>query len=387
MQQRITDQKSARSSELFILTLFSAAVIFLSSCGGPKNDAANDETKEDKQELKTNEKQVRKIKPEGPKPAWAPDITEEMQTVIEAHDSLGPKPLNTLSAVQARKQPSPADAAMAVINKYEIQIPTPKVDTTGQSIPVKGGSIHARVYTPQTGKDSYPIIVYYHGGGWVIATIDTYNASAQALAEQAEAVVVAVEYRKGPEHKYPTAHADAFAAYKWTLANAATIKGDTSKVALVGESAGGNLAIAVSMMARDAKIKLPDHQVAIYPIADNNTASESYVKYAEAKPLNKAGMEWFFKQYLANASQGSKSNIALVKADLANLPSTTIIGAEIDPLQSEGKLLADKLEAAKVPTTYKLYSGVTHEFFGMALVVPEAKDAQELVVKEIKKAF
>ncbi len=387
MQHKITNQKSDRNARLFILPLFAAAGIFLSSCGGPKSDAANEEKKEDKQEIKAIEKEVRKIAPVGPKPAWAPDITEEMQAIIEAHDSLGPKPLPTISAAEARKQPSAADAAMAVMNKYAIQMPAPKVDTTAQSILVKGGKIHARIYTPKTGKSSYPIIVYYHGGGWVIATIDTYNASAQALAEQAEAVVVAVEYRKAPEHKYPTAHEDAFAAYKWTLANAATIKGDTSKVAVVGESAGGNLAIAVSIMARDAKIKLPDHQVAIYPIADINMSSESYVKYAEAKPLNKAGMEWFFKQYLTNASQGAKTNISLVKANLANLPPTTIIGAEIDPLQSEGKLLADKFEAAKVSTTYKLYNGVAHEFFGMALIIPEAKDAQELVVKEIKKAF
>ncbi|RDC58857.1 Arylacetamide deacetylase-like [Adhaeribacter pallidiroseus] len=117
-------------------------------------------------------------------------------------------------------------------------MPPAQVDTTGKSIPVAGGSIHARVYTPQTGPGPFPVIVYYHGGGWVIANLDTYNASAQGLAEQAGAVVISVAYRQGPEHKFPTAHNDSYAAYEWVLRNATSLKGDPKRVALVGESAG-----------------------------------------------------------------------------------------------------------------------------------------------------
>lgn len=358
----------------------------LSSCS-PEKKEAQEEKKEAKQELKAVEKQARKIEPRGEEPAWGKGITNEMLAVIEALDSLGPKPLPTLTAKEARMQPTPADAAMAIMDKYDIPMPTPRVDTTGKSIAVSDGQIHARIYTPQTGKAMYPVIVYYHGGGWVIATIDTYNASAQALAEQSEAIVVAVEYRKAPEFKFNTAHQDAFTAYEWTLENAASFKGDAARVAVVGESAGGNMAIAVSMMARDAKIMLPLHQVAVYPVADYTFKSESYSTYAEAKPLNKAGMEWFFKNYLKSAAQGSKSPISLLKANLTGLPPTTIIGAEIDPLQTEGKLLADRLEEAKVSTTYKLYKGVTHEFFGMGLILPEAKDAQGVVAKALRDAF
>ena len=140
--------------------------------------------------------------------------------------------------------------------------------------------------------------MYYHGGGWVIATNDTYAASAQALCEQVGAVVVSVEYRKGPEHKFPTAHDDAFAAYQYVLKNAASMKGDPNKVAVVGESAGGGLACAVSMMARDSKVALPKYQVLVYPIAGYDMNTPSYQNNTETAPLNKAGMAWFFKNYL-----------------------------------------------------------------------------------------
>ena len=157
--------------------------------------------------------------------------------------------------------------------------------------------------------------------------------------------------------------------------------------ALVGESAGGNLATNVSMMARDKKIQMPLYQVLVYPIANNDMNNESYVKYADAKPLNKPMMAWFVKNYLTTTAQSADPRISLVKANLAGLPKTLIIAAEIDPLQTEGKLLVEKLKAAGVETNYELYNGVTHEFFGMAAVVPQAKDAQMLVSKKIKTAF
>lgn len=340
---------------------------------------------------KKNESKVdaySKITPKGPKPTWGPTITPQMQTVIETLDSISPIPLQTLSPQQARMQKSPADAAMQVMRNYGIVLPAPNVDTVGKEIPVSGGAtIHARIYTPKTGKAIYPVIVYYHGGGWVIATIDTYNASAQALAEQTDAIVVSVEYRKGPEFTFPTAHKDAFDAYKWSIQNAATFKGDSTKMAVVGESAGGNLAINTSIMARDNGIRKPLYQLAVYPIANSDFNSDSYNKYAAAKPLNKALMQWFFIYYLNTPTEITDKRISLVNANLAGLPPTSIIGAEIDPLQTEGKLLADKLQAAGVNTSYKLYTGVTHEFFGMAAVVPEAKAAQALAAGQLKNAL
>ena len=329
-----------------------------------------------------------KITPKGAKPAWGSTITPQMQTVIEALDSISPTPLQTLTPQQARMQKSPADAAMQVMKNFGIAMPAMKVDTVGKEIPVSDGvSIHARIYTPKSGKAVYPVIVYYHGGGWVIATIDTYNASAQALAEQTDAIVVSVEYRKGPEFKFPTAHNDAFDAYKWSIQNASSFKGDSTKMALVGESAGGNLAINTSIKARDMGIRKPLFQLAVYPIANTDFNSVSYNKYADAKPLNKPLMQWFFIYYLNTPTEITDPRISLVNANLAGLPPTSIIGAEIDPLQTEGKLLADKLQAAGVNTSYKLYTGVTHEFFGMASVIPEAKAAQALAATQLINAF
>lgn len=327
------------------------------------------------------------LKPAGAAPEWGKDIKPEMQVVIEKLAALGGKPTETLDAPTARMQPTPTDAVMAVMQEHNIPIPPALCDTVGMEIPVMGGSTHIRVYTPKQGRAPFPVIVYYHGGGWVIADINVYSASAQGLCEQVGAVVVSIEYPKGPEKKFPAAHNTAFEAYQWVLKNAGSLKGDSSKIALVGESAGGNLAANVSIMARDKKLQLPLYEVLVYPIANNDMNSESYLKYAGAKPLNKAMMAWFIKNALLSEAQASDPRISLVKANLAGLPKTLIIGAELDPLQSEGKLLADKLKEAKVDTDYQLYYGVTHEFFGMAAVVPQAKDAQALAVKKLKTAF
>ena len=323
--------------------------------------------------------------PKGPRPAWGPSLTNEMQVIMEKLASYGAPPIETLTPQEARKNPTPTTAVLDLVKENNIPMPPPVADTMGKDIPVAGGSIHARIYTPK-GAGPFPVIVYYHGGGWVIADLDTYDASARGLAEQANAVVVSVHYRQAPEFKFPTAHNDAFAAYQWVWKNLQSLKGD-SMVAVVGESAGGNLAANVSIMARDKKLPLPVRQVLIYPVASDDMNSESYVKNAAAKPLNKPMMEWFAKTYLPSMASASDPRIALVKANLKGLPPTTIITAEIDPLQSDGMLLRDKLKDAGVEVNYKNYVGVTHEFYGMAILVPEAKDAQALVAADLKASF
>ncbi len=329
----------------------------------------------------------KRIQPSQPKPEWGPDIAPQMQAVIETLDTIAPHPIHTLTPAEARMQPSFADAVKRVMQNFHVPAPTPQADTVGQDINVQGGMIHLRIYTPKTGKTHYPVVVYYHGGGWVIATIDTYNASAQALAEKTDAIVVAVEYRKGPEFKFPTAHNDAFTAYKWALQNAAGFKGDSTRVALAGESAGGNLAIAVSIMARDSGVKIPVYAVSIFPVASKDPNTPSKLQYINSRPLGTPDIPWFAKYYLNSPADLSSPLIDLVNANLAGLPPTTIIGAELDPLQSEGKTLAEKLQAAGVSVNYKLYQGVTHEFFGMGSVVPQARDAENMAASDLRKAF
>ncbi|AIZ64924.1 lipase [Hymenobacter sp. DG25B] len=325
------------------------------------------------------------VKPTGPPPAWAPNIAPEMLAVIEKLDSLsGPTPPHKLTPAQVRKAPSFKDALQAVMTKYNIPMTHTGVDTMSQMVQA---GVKVRIYTPRGATGTLPVIVYYHGGGWVIANLDTYDASARALAAKTNAIVVSVAYRQAPEHKFPTAHNDSFAAYQWVLKNAASFKGDPNRVAVAGESAGGNLAAAVSMMARDKGVQMPKYEVLVFPIAGYDVNTPSYKEHVMSKPLNKPFMEWFFKYYLRSAADGKNPMINLVDANLKGLPPTTIIGAGIDPLMSEGKTLADKLEAAGVSVNYKLYPNVTHEFFGMDAVVPQAREAQDLAASDLKAAL
>lgn len=327
------------------------------------------------------------VKPTGNPPEWGKSIKPEMQAVIEKLASYGDKPIETLTPEEARKNHTPTDAVMDLVKENNIAMPAAKVDTTGTDINVTGGKIHLRMYTPKSGNGPFPVIVYYHGGGFVIADLDVYNASAQGLAEQTGSVVVSVAYRLAPENKFPTAHNDAFEAYQWVVKNATNIKGDPKKIAVAGESAGGNLAANVSIMARDKKITLPVHQLLVYPIAQSDMNTKSYTQYAQAKPLNKPMMAWFTKHYLNNMNEAKDPRISLVNANLNGLPPTTIITAQIDPLNEDGKMLADKLAAAGVKVQSKNYDGVTHEFFGMAVIVPQAKEAQAYAAEQLKAAF
>jgi acetyl esterase len=311
----------------------------------------------------------------------------QMQAVLDQLAALHPKPITALSAPAARKQPSPADAVKALLTKQgKSTAPMPVGNVENRMIPGPSGQIPVRIYTPK-GSGPFPVVVYYHGGGWVIANLNTYDASPRAIVNMANAVVVSSHYRQGPEHKFPAAHQDAFAAYRWVLENAKSLNGDSSKVAVMGESAGGNLAAAVSMMARDSSVQLPVYQVLVYPIAGSDVNTPSYRENATAKPLNKPMMQWFFQKYLRSPADGKSPLIDLVHADLQALPAATVITAQIDPLRSEGKELADRLEEAGVEVDYQNYDGVTHEFFGMGAVVNEAKLAEQQAATGLKKGF
>ena len=328
------------------------------------------------------------IKPEGPKPKWAPDIDDQMWAVVEQLGSYGIPPLPTLTADQAREAPTFRDAANDILRKFNISPKPANVKISHKVIPNgTGQGLLARIYTPTKGSGPYPVIVYYHGGGWVIAGLDTYESSAAALAEKSEAIVVSVAYRQAPEHQFPAAHEDAFAAYQWARDNAASFHGNPEKVATAGESAGGNLAVAVALMAKEADIKLPLHVLSVYPIADGDVESPTYEKYADAAPLNKPLMVWFFDNYVPDWKSETYPHISLVEADLSGLPSTTIVNAEIDPLRAEGEELAQQLDAAGVMVTRKVYDDVTHEFFGLDAILEQAEHAQNFAAQALRQAF
>ncbi len=330
-----------------------------------------------------------KIEPAGPKPDWAPTIDPQMQTVIEEFMAYENPKVSEMTAFHFRNAKLPAEAVASLLKKTGMQPMEPKVDISHRTLPVgpeKG--VLVRIYKPlnSSGK-ALPVIVYYHGGGWVIADLDTYEASAIALASQVNAIVVSVAYRQAPEHKFPAAHDDSFAAYKWVVENTAEIGGDPERIATAGESAGGNLAVAVALMGKDQGVKLPVHILSVYPIADGDVKSPTYEKYAKAVPLNKGLMEWFFDKYLPGWKGKEEKLIGLIDADLSGLPATTIINAEIDPLQHEGGVLEEKLKETGIDVKREVYSGVTHEFFGMAAVLEQAVQAQKFAADRLKQSF
>jgi acetyl esterase len=318
---------------------------------------------------------------------------KDMLTVLKKLSELGAKPIESRSVAEARAQPTPADAVKAVLKDRGKDpmalMAAMKVSKKDVAYPTAGGTQPIRLYTPEgAGAEKLPVIVYYHGGGFVIADIETYEASAMALAKKSGAIVASVEYRRAPEHKFPAAHQDAFAAYQWVLANAGQFGGDPARVAVAGESAGGNLAANVAIMARDQKVQQPVHMLIVYPVAGADMSTPSYIANQNAMPLSKGAMGWFVDKVLATPEDAKSPMLNLTTmTDLKGLPSATVITDSIDPLMSEGKMLADKLKAAGVTTTYRNYEGVTHEFFGMGLVVPEAEAAEELAAHGLKAAF
>ncbi len=314
--------------------------------------------------------------------------TAEMQAVLDALKALGAKPIHTQTVQQVRAQPTPADAVAAVMKDKAIK-PGPEADIASRDMMIKGaaGDIPARIYTPP-GKGPFPVIVYFHGGGWVIANIDTYDASARSLALGAKAVVVSSHYRQGPENVFPAAHNDAYSAYVWAVENSSKLNGDAARIAVAGESAGANLAVNVAIMARDNKITMPIYQLLVYPIAGNDMSTPSYVENANAAPLGKADMAWFVKYAFAKMEDSTDTRVNLVaRTDLTGLPPATLITAQIDPLRSEGQAFGQALLTAGVPIEIANYDGVTHEFFGMGAVVPEAKQAMDLATKNLRTAF
>ena len=318
----------------------------------------------------------------------APD--PQMKAVLQSLAELKPKPIEKLSPAEARKEPGPPDAVKRTLKKQGKAItPEPVAKVVDTTVPSPGGTIPVRVYTPAgAGAEPLPVIVYYHGGGWVIAGINAYDASCRALANAANAVVVSIGYRYAPENRFPAAHEDSYAALQYVMNNAETMGGDKTRVAVAGESAGGNLATAVCLMARDRKGKMPVHQLLVYPITDTRMNTPSYEMNKNAKPLNKPMMAWFFKHTIRKPSDKNSPYLAVLRnPNVCGLPPATVITAEIDPLLSESKAYADKLRKAGVPVRYKNYAGVTHEFFGMVAVIDKAKDAVAFAAESLKEGF
>ena len=261
-------------------------------------------------------------------------------------------------------------------------------DVTDIEIQGAAGPLAARVYNPKLAHGPAPAVLYFHGGGWVTGTLDSYDASDRALAQDTGAIVVSVAYRLAPEARFPAAQDDADASYRWLLDNAAGIGADPKRIALAGESAGGNLAIDTAIWARDKGLPAPLHQLLVYPVVGTDLTTQSYNETVNAVPLNRAAIEWYVSHTIRGAPdlQDPRLNVIGV-ANLHGLPPTTIVSAQIDPLRSEGEALAQKLQGLGVPVEQRTYPGVTHEFFGMGATVVQAREAEDFAAMRLNAAF
>lgn len=314
-------------------------------------------------------------------PAAAPD----MQSVLNGLGKLGARPIHSLTPAQARAQPSPADAVAVVLRQRGMSTaPDPSVVTREVAYGPDKEQI-VRIYTPAAHtRGLLPTVVYYHGGGWVIANLDVYDSTPRMLAKKLNAMVVSVEYRHAPEYKFPAQHDDAVAAYRYTLANAAKWGGDVRRLAFVGESAGGNLAINTAIAARMQRLPMPRHIVSVYPIANSSMTLPSRRMAANAKPLSTPDLPWFGYYYTRTPADLQDPRINLVKADLRGLPPVTIVSAQIDPLLSDGLTLTTALRRAGVAVEQRTFPGMTHEFFGMGAVVRGALAANDYAVARLR---
>ena len=315
---------------------------------------------------------------------------QDMLGVLTAYADLKPRPLEKADPSTARRNPTLADAVNAVL-KARARSTDPESRVVGvksRDITVEGaaGELPARVYAP-VGAGSYPVVLYFHGGGWVAGDINAFDDGARGLAYYAKAVVVSVDYRLAPENRFPAAWDDALASYRWVLKHAQEIQGDPDHVALAGENSGGTLALATAIAARDAGLPKPAHVLAVYPITQTSVTTPSYLENATASPLNRASMEWIFDKVARTADDLRDPRLQLIDANLAQLPPVTLITARIDPLRCDSEKMAEALQRAGVPVEHRDFEGTTHGFFGTAAVVDKAERAQSYAGQRLSAAF
>jgi acetyl esterase len=302
----------------------------------------------------------------------------QVKVVLDLMEKAGP-PMHQLSPQQAREQ----FLAMRA-TKGE---PEPVGKVEDRTIKGPGGDIAVRIYTPH-GRGPFPLLVYFHGGGWVVGGIETVDASCRSLTNLASCITVSVEYRLAPEHKFPAAPEDCYAATRWTALNAASFNGDPTQIAVGGESAGANLAAAVALMAQERGAPSLIHQLLLYPVINYAFDMPSHKENAEGYFLTTDMMRWFWNLYLQNAADGENPLASPLRAKrLQGVAPATIYTAEFDPLRDEGAAYAAKLREAGITVEYKCYEGLIHGFMGMAKAVDPAKKALEDAGAALRKAF
>jgi acetyl esterase len=310
----------------------------------------------------------------------------QARAFLDPLNAAGPIDIWTLDPDSLRAAYGPLLAQRAV---------EPVASVVDRAIPGPAGEIPIRVYTPEEAPEEtpgergpLPVLVYYHGGGFVICDLDTHDSICRALANAARCAVVSVDYRLAPEHRFPAGPEDCYAAACWVAEQASSAGFDASRLAVAGDSAGGNLAAVVSLLARDRGGPRIAHQLLIYPVTDCAFDTPSYRENAEGYLLTREMMRWFWHHYLGRESDAANPLASPLRAEkLGGLPPATVLTAEFDPLRDEGEAYAARLREAGVPVEATRYEGVFHGFFGMTDVLEPAVQAVSQAANALRRAF
>ena len=279
-------------------------------------------------------------------------------------------------------------AALRLADEQPMPVPKAGVaEVRDVTLDTSAGAVKARLYHPMPGT-TLPLLVFIHGGGWVFGTLDTHDPLCRALAAAAEIAVLSLEYPRAPEHRFPTALDTVRAAVLTAAAEADTLGIDAGRIAVGGDSAGGNLSAALCLATRDEGGPAIAHQLLLYPVVDNDFTRASYVENATGYMLSSEMMQWFWAQYLGDAGRTAGSLATPIRADsLAGLPSATIVTAEFDPLRDEGIAYAERLKADGVAVTHDHFPGVIHGFASMLGMLPQADVAVGTAARGLRAAF
>ncbi|MBV9252002.1 MAG: alpha/beta hydrolase [Acetobacteraceae bacterium] len=295
-------------------------------------------------------------------------VDPQIQAIIDLTAELAP--MHTLSVAEARER-------MAARDVPGLRIP-PVADVADRTIRGPGGELGLRIYTPP-GAGPFPLLVFFHGSGFVVCSLDTHDVMCRNLCAGAGCVVVSVDYRLAPEHKFPAAPEDCLFATRWAAENAAALNADPGRVAVGGDSAGANLAAVTALRVRDEGGPAFCAQLLIYPVTDyHSPGTPSYEENAEGYGLTRNSMEWFWSHYLADQLHASHPHAAPMRAhDLRGLPPALVVTAEYDPLRDEGEAYGEKLRQAGVPTEIVRWDGMNHGFFFWVGVIDKAGVAMD----------
>jgi acetyl esterase len=263
----------------------------------------------------------------------------------------------------------------------------PVHEVADRSIPGPSGNIPVRVFRPSAAT-GLPLLVWFHGGGWVTGNLDTHDQLARMLADDVGAVVVSVDYRLAPEARFRAAADDCLAAYEWALTHADEVGADAGRVAIGGDSAGGNLAAVVALDARERGLPQPLLQLLVYPVTDYEFESASMSDNAEGYFLEREGMRWFYDLYSNTPDDFDNPRFSPVRAsDHSGLAPAVVITAEYDPLRDQGEEYARRLAAAGTPTEAVRAEGLIHGFFGMHAFMPPGKESWDVSVAALRRAY